>query len=54
MRARAGKLRIVTTDHCAPDHWRCPLPSGVILPDSDWVCRTASRGEEIFVYSIAD
>ena len=53
MRARAGKLWIVTADNCAPDHWRCSSPSGVISPDGDWVCRTADRGEEIFVYSIA-
>lgn len=53
MRARAGKLWIVTADNCAPDHWPCSSPSGVISPDGDWVCRTADRGEEIFVYSIA-
>ena len=53
MRARAGKLWIVTADNCSPDHWRCSSPSGVISPDGDWVCRTADRGEEIFVYSIA-
>ena len=54
MRARAGQLWIATVDDCLPEQWPCSAPSGVISPNGEWVCRTQSRGEEFFVYSIVD
>jgi predicted amidohydrolase len=54
MRARAGKLWIVTADNCLPEKWPCSAPSGVVSPTGDWVCRAERRGEQLFVYSIAD
>ena len=54
MRARAGKLWIVTTDNCLPEKWPCSAPSGIISPQGEWVCRAERCGEQFFVYSIAD
>jgi len=52
MRARAGKLWIVTADNCHPTDTRCCLPSGVIDPNGNIACRTEAYGEQMFVYSI--
>ena len=52
MRARAGGLWIVTVDNCYPTDIPCSAPSGVINPQGDWVKKTGSKGEHIFVHSI--
>lgn len=52
MRARAGKLWIVTVDNCNPTDIPCSAPSGVIDPEGNWVCRAADQGEEFFVHTI--
>jgi predicted amidohydrolase len=48
MRARAGRLWIVTVDSCYPTHLRCSAPSGVIGPGGNWVCQTCPTGEQFF------
>jgi len=52
MRARAGRVWIVTVDNCHPTVWRCSAPSGVVDPDGDWACRCDPRGEQYFAYTI--
>jgi len=53
MRARAGRLWIVTVDNCHPPHLRCCVPSGVIDPDGTPVLRVEPYGEQMFAYTIA-
>lgn len=53
MRARAGRVWMVTADNCHPTHIRCSSPSGVIDPDGNWACRTEPQGEQFFAYTIA-
>ncbi|MCD6285256.1 MAG: carbon-nitrogen hydrolase family protein [Anaerolineae bacterium] len=48
MRARAGKLWIVTVDCCSPEALPCSAPSGVVSPDGSWICRAAPQGEQFF------
>jgi len=52
MRARAGKIWIVTVDNCYPPDIPCSAPSGVIDPNGNWVCKTDPVGEQYFVYTI--
>lgn len=52
MRARAGKVWIVTVDNCAPQTIPCSAPSGVVSPEGEWVCRTEPIGEQFFDYRI--
>ena len=52
MRARAGKVWIVTVDSSTPLDLRCSAPSGVVNPDGEWVCRTRPLGEQFFVYTV--
>lgn len=52
MRARAGRLWLVTVDNAHPVSLPCSAPSGVLSPDGEWVCRTRRRGEELFVHPI--
>lgn len=52
MRANAGGLWIVTVDNCYPVEIRCSAPSGVINPQGQWVCKTESKGEQFFAYTI--
>ena len=52
MRARAGKLWIVTVDNCHPVDIPCSAPSGVIHPDGRWVVKTEPIGEQFFVQTI--
>jgi predicted amidohydrolase len=54
MRARAGRLWIVTVDSCYPLELRCSAPSGVINPDGQWVCRAESQGVQYFVHTITE
>jgi predicted amidohydrolase len=53
MRARAGRLWVVTVDNCHPAHWPCSAPSGVVAPDGSWACQTAPQGEQFFAHTIA-
>ncbi len=52
LRARAGKLWLVTADNCAPTTIPCSAPSGVINPDGRWVTQAARQGEEVVIYTI--
>ena len=52
MRAKAGKLWIVTVDNCAPADIPCSAPSGVIDLDGNWVVNTRPSGEDMFAYTI--
>jgi predicted amidohydrolase len=52
MRARAGKLWVVTVDNCLPVDLDCSSPSGVLNPEGDWEVRAPARGEAFFTHSI--
>jgi predicted amidohydrolase len=52
MRARAGRLWIVTVDNSDPDTWPCSAPSGVVDPEGRWAYRARSRGEELFAFTV--
>lgn len=54
LRARAGKLWIVTVDNCFPTDLPCSAPSGVLDPHGNWVVRTPPVGEHYFVYTIEE
>lgn len=49
LRARAGRLFIVTVDNCAPLDVPCSSPGGVVGPAGTWLVRTPRRGEHVFV-----
>jgi predicted amidohydrolase len=53
IRARAGRVWIVTVDNAAPEQIPCSAPSGVIDRAGDFVCRTSPKGEQFFAYTIA-
>ncbi len=53
MRARAGKLWIVTVDSCHPTEIPCSAPSGVVGPDGHWAVKAEPMGERMFVHTIA-
>ena len=53
MRARAGKVWIVTADNCDPERWDCSAPSGIVTPEGEWLVRARPRGEEVFVGEVA-
>jgi predicted amidohydrolase len=48
LRARAGKLFIVTVDNCAPLDVPCSSPGGVVGPDGSWMVRAPRKGEHMF------
>ncbi len=52
MRARAGRVWIVTVDSSYPPHLCCSAPSGVVGPDGRWACRTDPVGEQYFAHTI--
>ena len=52
MRARAGRVRVVTVDNCHPVGIPCSVPSGVVDPHGDWACRAEPQGEGFFAYTI--
>jgi predicted amidohydrolase len=54
MRARAGRVWIVTVDSCYPVGRRCSAPSGVVEPNGGWACRTEPVGEQVFVHTISE
>jgi predicted amidohydrolase len=52
MRARAGRVWVVTADSCYPMDIPCSAPSGVVDPDGQWACKTGSQGEQFFAHTI--
>ena len=52
MRARSGKLWIVTADASPGDDQRCLNRSGVVDPGGNWVVRAEDKGEQYFAYTI--
>jgi len=52
MRARAGKLWVVTVDNSFPTDLPSSAPSGVIDPQGNWACRTEPAGEQFFTHTI--
>lgn len=52
MRAKAGKLWIVTVDNADPPHLPSSSPSGVINNQGAWVCRAEPKGPQFFVHTI--
>ena len=52
MRARAGKLWIVTVDNCHPTDIPCSAPSGVVRPDGSWAVKAEPIGERFYTFSI--
>jgi predicted amidohydrolase len=52
MRARAGKLWIVTVDNSHPCDLPSSCPSGVINPDGNWVVKADDVGESFFTCHI--
>jgi predicted amidohydrolase len=50
MRARAGRVWVVTVDSCHPLELRCSAPSGVLSPQGEWVCQAEDQGERFFVH----
>ena len=53
LRARAGKLFIVTVDNCAPLEVPCSSPGGVVGPDGSWLVRAPRHGEHVFVFELS-
>jgi predicted amidohydrolase len=53
MRARAGRVWVVTVDNCHPMDIPCSAPCGVVDPNGDWVCQTEPQGERYYAYTIA-
>jgi predicted amidohydrolase len=52
IRARTGKLWIVTSDNCAPTHIPCSAPSGVLAPNGQWAAMAPDQGEQLVVHTI--
>ncbi len=52
VRARSGKLWVVTVDNSAPTHLPCSAPSGVLNPSGEWVVKADPVGEQYFAYTI--
>ncbi len=52
LRARTGKLWIVTSDNCHPTNIPCSAPTGVLKPDGQWAVQTPNQGEHVVTYTI--
>lgn len=52
LRARTGKLWIVTSDNCHPTNIPCSAPSGVLKPDGHWAVQAPKQGEHVVTYTI--
>lgn len=52
MRARAGRLWVVTVDSAYPVELPASSPSGVISPAGEWVVRAPERGEHLFLCEV--
>ena len=53
MRARAGKVWVVTVDNANPVELPCSAPSGVIDPSGEFINRTDPKGEQLFFQTIS-
>ena len=52
LRAKVGKLWIVTADNCHPTNIPCSAPSGVLDPNGKWVAQAPNQGEHVVTYTI--
>lgn len=52
LRARAGKVWIVTVDNCHPPDMPCSSPSGIVTPTGDWLCQAKEKGVDYFVATL--
>lgn len=52
LRARAGRVWIVTADNCAPTNLQCSAPSGIVAPDGSWAAKGPNRGERVVIWGI--
>jgi predicted amidohydrolase len=52
MRARAGKVWVVSTDNCYPTTLPCSAPSGVLGPDGQWAAKAPRQGEQVVIHTI--
>jgi predicted amidohydrolase len=52
IRARTGKVWVVTSDNCHPTNIPCSAPSGVLRPDGHWAAVAPDQGEHFVVYTI--
>ena len=52
IRARTGKVWIVTADNCHPTNIPCSAPSGVLKPDGNWAVKAPNQAEQIVTYTI--
>jgi predicted amidohydrolase len=52
IRARTGRVWIVTSDNCHPTNVPCSAPSGVLRPDGHWAVQAPNQGEQLVVYTI--
>ena len=52
IRAKTGKLWIVTADNCLPVDIPCSAPSGVLKPNGNWAIKTPDQGEHMAFYTI--
>lgn len=52
IRARAGKVWIVTVDNCFPVNIHRSSPGGVIDPQGNWRVKSPIKGKDLFVYDI--
>jgi len=52
MRAKAGRIWIVSVDNCFPEDIPCSSPGGIIDPDGKWVVRLPPKGQQLFAYTI--
>jgi len=52
LRARAGRLWVVTVDNCEPPDLAVSCPGGVLRPDGEWATRVEPQGERMFAHTI--
>jgi predicted amidohydrolase len=52
IRARTGRLWIVTADNCYPMNIPCSAPSGVLKPDGHWAVQAPDQGEHVMAHTI--
>ena len=52
IRARTGKVWIVTADNCSPTDVPCSAPSGVLRPNGHWAVKAPDQGEHVVVHTI--
>ena len=52
IRARTGKVWIVTADNCFPMDVPCSCPSGVLQPNGNWAVMAPDQGEHVRVHTV--